>query len=560
MTAARVLALLPRRSDWAAARRAPTRDLVAGSTVALVALPLALAFGVTSGLGAEAGLITAIVAGAVAAVFGGSNLQVSGPTGAMTVVIVPVVHQFGPRAVLMVGALSGLILVGLAIARVGRYVRYLPMPVIEGFTAGIAVVIALQQIPAALGAAGPAGQKVWQKPVDAISHFSAHPTPVPLGIALAVAAAILIGGRARPKVPVALLAVAGATLFARLTSFNVELLGRLPSRLPAPSFSFLDPGMVRALLPSALAVAALAALESLLSATAADGMSVGRRHDPERELFGQGLANLAVPFFGGVPATGAIARTAVNARAGGATRLAALVHALALAAVAVAAAPLVGMIPLAALAGVLLATTVRMVEVATLLAIARTTRADALVLALTFTITVAVDLVTAVAVGVGVAVVLALRTIARSARLDEVPLETGDHSDEERALLAEHIVAYRFDGPLFFAAAHRFLLELTQVSDVHVVILRMSRVTTLDATGANVIGDAITQLEKKGIVVLLSGLHAKHDGVLAALGVADHLRRDGLLFDGTPAAIAHARGLVHDHRASGTLRPAQVAT
>jgi SulP family sulfate permease len=557
MTTARVLALLPRRSDWAAARRAPTRDLVAGSTVALVALPLALAFGVTSGLGAEAGLVTAIVAGAVAAVFGGSNLQVSGPTGAMTVVIVPVVHQFGPHAVLMVGAMSGVILVGLAIARVGRYVRYLPMPVIEGFTAGIAVVIALQQIPAALGVSGPAGEKVWQKPFDAISHFSAHPAPAPLGIALAVAAAILIGGRRRPKVPVALLAVVGATVFARVTSFDVEHLGHLPSRLPAPSVSFLDPGMVRALLPSALAVAALAALESLLSATAADGMSVGQRHDPERELFGQGLANLAVPFFGGVPATGAIARTAVNARAGASSRFASLVHALVLAVVAFAAAPLVGLIPLAALAGVLLATTVRMVEVATLLAIARTTRADAVVLALTFTVTVAVDLVTAVAVGVAVAIVLALRTIARSARLDEVPLEGGDHSDEERALLAEHIVAYRFDGPLFFAAAHRFLMELTKVSDVHVVILRMSRVTTLDATGANVIGDAITHLEKRGVAVLLSGLRAKHDDVLAALGIAEHLRRDGLLFDDTPAAIAHARRLVHGHRASGTLRAAR---
>lgn len=557
MIAGRALALLPRRSDWAGARRAPLRDLVAGSTVALVALPLALAFGVTSGLGAEAGLVTAIVAGAVAAVFGGSNLQVSGPTGAMTVVIVPVVHQFGPRAVLMVGAMSGVILIALAFARVGRYVRYLPMPVIEGFTAGIAVVIALQQLPAALGVGGPAGRHVWQKPAEAIEHFADHPAPAPLGIALAVAATILIGGRRRPKVPVALLAVAGATIFARLTSFDVALLGKLPSRLPAPSVSFLDLGLAKTLLPSALAVAALAALESLLSATAADGMSVGQRHDPERELFGQGLANLAVPFFGGVPATGAIARTAVNARAGASTRLAALVHALVLLAVAFAAAPLVGMIPLAALAGVLLATTVRMVEVATLLAIARSTRADALVLALTFTVTVAVNLVTAVAVGVGVAIVLALRTIARSARLDEVPLDGGDHSDEERALLAEHIIAYRFDGPLFFAAAHHFLLELTKVSDVHVVILRMSRVTTLDATGANVIGDAIAHLEKRGIVVLLSGLRTKHDDVLAALGIAKHLRREGLLFDDTPAAIAHARSLVQGHRASGTLRPAR---
>jgi sulfate permease, SulP family len=360
-----------------------------------------------------------------------------------------------------------------------------------------------------------------------------------------VTAAILVGARRAPNLPVTLLAVAAATFVTWIGSVHVELLGSLPAGLPAPSFTFLDLGTARALLPSALAVAALAALESLLSATAADGMTIGQRHDPKRELFGQGLANLAVPFFGGVPATGAIARTAVNARAGASSRLAALVHALVLAVIAVAAAPLVGLIPLAALAGVLLATTIRMVEISSLRAIARSTRADALVLALTFGVTVAFDLVTAVAVGVGVAVLLALRAIARSTRLDEVPLDAGDHSEEEHELLSEHIVAYRFDGPLFFAAAHRFLMELTKVSDAHVVILRMSRVTTLDATGANVIGDAITHLEKRGIAVLLSGLRTAHDDVLAKLGIAEHLRRDGLLFDDTPAAIAHARDLVH---------------
>jgi SulP family sulfate permease len=360
-----------------------------------------------------------------------------------------------------------------------------------------------------------------------------------------VTVAILVGARRAPNLPVTLLAVAAATFVTWIASVHVALLGRLPGRLPAPSFAFFDLGAVRALLPSALAVAALAALESLLSATAADGMTIGRRHDPKRELFGQGLANLAVPFFGGVPATGAIARTAVNARAGASSRLAALVHALVLAVIAVAAASLVGLIPLAALAGVLLATAIRMVEISSLRAIARSTRADALVLSLTFGVTVAFDLVTAVAVGVGVAVLLALRAIARSTRLDEVPLDAGDHSEEEHELLSEHIVAYRFDGPLFFAAAHRFLMELTKVSDAHVVILRMSRVTTLDATGANVIGDAITHLEKRGIAVLLSGLRTAHDDVLAKLGIAEHLRRDGLLFDDTPAAIAHARDLVH---------------
>ncbi|MFI2662766.1 SulP family inorganic anion transporter [Micromonospora carbonacea] len=540
----RVLGLLPGRADWQAARRSPRRDLLAGLTVAIVALPLALAFGVTSGLGAQAGLVTAVVAGAVAAVFGGSNLQVSGPTGAMTVVLVPVVQQFGPTGVLMVGALAGLVLIALALARLGRYVRYLPTPVIEGFTAGIAVVIALQQVPAALGVTDAHGDRVWAVAADAVARFVVHPRPAALAVALGVAALMLLGGRWRPGVPFSLVGVAAATILAEAAPVDLVRIGALPQGLPAPSLSFLDPGAVGVLLPSALAVAALAALESLLSATVADGMTVGERHDPDKELFGQGLANLASPLFGGIPATAAIARTAVNVRAGASSKLAALTHAVALAAIVLAAAPLVGRIPLAALAGVLLATTVRMVEAASLLALARATRGDALVLVLTFAVTVIWDLVTAVAVGIAVAVVIALRAVARSARLEQVPLDRGEHSTEEHALLDEHIVAYRLDGPLFFAAAHTFLLQLSDVADVRVVILRMSRVSALDATGAHVLGDAIRRLRGRGITVLLSGITPGHDQVLATLGVADELRRDGLVFPDTPAAIAYARGLL----------------
>ncbi len=535
--------LLPGRADWAAVRRSPRRDLLAGLTVAVVALPLALAFGVTSGLGAQAGLVTAVVAGAVAAVFGGSNLQVSGPTGAMTVVLVPVVQQFGAGGVLMVGALAGLILIALALARLGRYVRYLPAPVIEGFTAGIAVVIALQQVPAALGVTGAHGEKVWAVAADAVARFAAQPRPAAIAVALGVAALMLLGGRWRPAVPFSLVGVAAATALAELAPIDLARIGELPQGLPAPSLGFVDLGALGVLLPSALAVAALAALESLLSATVADGMTVGERHDPDRELFGQGLANLASPVFGGIPATAAIARTAVNVRAGASSKLAALTHAVALAAIVLAAAPLVGRIPLAALAGVLLATTVRMVEAASLLALMRATRADAVVLVLTFAVTVIWDLVTAVVVGLAVAVVLALRAVARSAKLEQVPLDTGEHSDEEHALLAEHIVAYRLDGPLFFAAAHTFLLELAEVADVRVVILRMSRVSTIDATGAQVLGDAVARLRARGITVLLSGITPGHDQVLSTLGVADELRREGLVFPDTPAAIRYARGV-----------------
>jgi SulP family sulfate permease len=257
-------------------------------------------------------------------------------------------------------------------------------------------------------------------------------------------------------------------------------------------------------------------------------------------LFGQGLANIAAPLFGGVPATGAIARTAVNVRTGANSRLAALVHAAILAAIVFAAAPLVSRIPLAALAGVLLATAVRMIEVGSLRAMARSTRSDALILVLTAVATLALDLVYAVIIGLVVAGALALRSVAKQARFDQVPLDRGDHSAEEHALLAEHIVAYRIDGPLFFAAAHRFLLELTEVADVRVVILRMSRVSTMDATGALVLKDAVEKLDRRGILVLASGIRPGQRQVLDSLGALDLLGREGREYATTPEAIQGA--------------------
>ncbi|WP_371821513.1 SulP family inorganic anion transporter [Catellatospora sp. IY07-71] len=539
----RMAALLPGRADWVAMRRQPRRDLLAGLTVAIVALPLALGFGVSSGLGAAAGLATAIVAGTLAALLGGSNLQVSGPTGAMTVVLVPIVHRFGPGGVLTVGLLAGLFLVALALARAGRYVRYVPAPVVEGFTAGIAAVIFLQQVPVALGVPVPEGDRVTAVAWHAITDFAAHPRWTAPVLALGVCAAMLIGARHRPRVPFSLLAVAIVTVVTAAANLDVARIGALPATLPAPSLSFLDAAAVPMLLTSAVAVAALAALESLLSATVADGMTVGQRHDPDRELFGQGMANLVTPLFGGVPATAAIARTAVNVRAGAGSRLAALTHALVLAVIMFAAAPLVAYIPLAALAGVLLATAIRMVEVGSLLALARSTRSDAVLIAVTATATVALDLVAAVGVGMVLAAFLAIRKIARAATLEQVPLDGSDHHAEEEALLAEHIVAYRFDGPLFFAAGHRFLLVLTEVADVRVVILRMSRVSTVDGTGASVLRDAVERLEHRGVAVYLSGVRPEHERALAAIGVLERLRAQGRVLENTPDAITAARAM-----------------
>lgn len=532
---------LPNADDWAAVRRHPRKDLVAGLTVAVVALPLALGFGVASGLGAAAGLTTAIVAGVLAAIFGGSNLQVSGPTGAMTVVLIPVAHQHGVNGVLMVGLLAGVVLVASAFAGLGRAARYLPVPVIEGFTAGIAVVIALQQVPAMLGTTGE-GDKAWQSAWTSFTAFLAAPSVAAPAIALGVAAAILLAARWRPGIPVSLAALAVATIVVKVAGIDVAVIGELPGSLPAPSVEFFDPTLIMTLLPSALAVAALGALESLLCATAADGMTVGQQHDPNRELFGQGLANLAVPLFGGVPATAAIARTAVNVRAGAGSRLAAVTHALVVAAIVLVAGPVVGGIPLAALAGVLLATCVQMIEVSSLVAIVRSTRSDAVVLIVTFLVTVAMDLVVAVAVGMAIAVVLALRSVSKSAQLEQVQLDPSDHDDEQHRLLAEHIVAYRIDGPLFFAVAHRFLLELSEIADVRVVILRLSRISSLDATGARVLGDAITRLERRGIVVMLSGIKDEHDEILRRLDVVG--ARADRVFPDSPSAIAAARAVI----------------
>jgi sulfate permease, SulP family len=525
--------------------RRPRTDLIAGLTVAVVALPLALGFGVSSGLGAAAGLATAIVAGGLAALFGGSNLQVSGPTGAMTVVLVPIVHRYGPGGVLSVGLIAGVFLIALAVMRVGRYVRYVPAPVVEGFTLGIAAVIFLQQVPAALGVPTPGGDKVTVVVWRAVQAFAADPHWPALGIALAVAAAILAGARWRPALPFSLLVVAAATVIAQVAGLAVARIGALPATLPAPSLGFLDVAAVPALLSAALAVAALAALESLLSATVADAMSVGQRHDPDRELFGQGVANIVTPLFGGVPATAAIARTAVNVRAGAQSRLASLTHAITLAVIMLAAAPLVAYVPLAALAGVLLATTVRMVEVGSLAALARSTRSDAFILALTAVATIVLDLIAAVGIGLALACVLAIRRIARATTLQPIPLDVADHQAEEATLLREHIVAYRLDGPLFFAAAHRFLLELTEVADVQVVILRMSRVLTIDGTGATVLRDAIERLEHRGIAVYISGIQSGHTRTLSAIGVLDRLTAAGRVFPNTPQAIAAARTHLH---------------
>lgn len=563
--------LLPRRADYAGLSRTWRSDVVAGITVGVVALPLALAFGITTGLGADAGLMTAIVAGLVAAVFGGSGVQVSGPTGAMTVVLVPIVDRYGVDAVFVVGLMAGVLIVASGVARLGRYLAYVPWPVIEGFTVGIAVIIFLQQVPNALGVDKPEGENTAVVAARALGSALDGGSAAALGLVALVVVVMVVTPRLHRSLPASLLAVAAATAVAEVAGLDVARIGALPDGLPAPALPGFDLGEMSGLVSAAFAVAVLGALESLLSAKVADGMSDAPRHDPDRELFGQGLANLVSPLFGGMPATGAIARTAVNVRAGARTRVSGIVHALVLVLVVYLAGPVVARIPLAALAGVLMVTAVRMVEVHNVRAVLRSTRPDAVVLVLTAVATVAFDLIVAVEIGIAAAAVLALRAVARSAtavpeevtalppNLARPAVRTAQTEDEDRVdpdaearLLAERIVVYRLDGALFFGAAQRFLTELTAVSDVAVVILRLPRLQVLDATGAQALGEIVAELEGRGITVLLKGPRPEHLDVLRAVGALDRLADERHLFDDLDQAVAHARSHVGRTRVEAT--------
>lgn len=540
----RARALLPAASDYRGLRRSWRADLTAGLTVGIVALPLALAFGVSSGAGAEAGLVTAIVAGFVAAVFGGSNVQVSGPTGAMVVVLGPIVAQHGVGVLGIVGVLAGLIVLVAGALRLGGAIRYIPWPVIEGFTLGIAVIIFLQQVPAALGTAPGPSANAFLAALEAAATVSWPELGWTLGIVAAVAAIMLLAPRLHPRFPGSIVAIIVVSALTALLAAPVDTIGELPAGLPVPAVPAL-PGFAAGaaegwaalggLLGPALAVAALAAIESLLSARVAASISDTGPYDADRELVGQGLASIAAGFFGGMPATGAIARTAVNVRSGARTRVAAITHAVLLLGVVSFGASIVAQIPLAALAGVLMVTACRMISIATVRSVVGSTRADAVVFVVTAIITVSVDLIYAVLIGIAAAAFFALRLLAHSSGVhrEELPgpAEPGD----------ERIALFRLEGALFFGAAERALERVNEITAVEVVILRMSQLQILDATGAQVITELITSLERRGVTVLVKGVQTRHMQLAQRVGVVRSLRHRNHLFDELEPAVAHAR-------------------
>lgn len=529
--------LLPSRDDYATLRTSWKGDIVAGVTVGIVALPLALAFGVSSGVGAEVGLITAIVAGLVAAIFGGSNVQVSGPTGAMVVILAPIVATQGAGAIVIVSILAGIIVLLAGALRLGRTVGYIPWPVIEGFTVGIGIIIFLQQVPAAVGLSAQglstnaliaAGQALF-----AASWPGAF---LPIAAVLAVAATMVFLTKMNERLPASFIAIIAVSLIAALTSVPLETIGALPQSLPAPAFPTITLESLGRLAGPACAVAALAAIESLLSARVAASMGAGTGPvNSDRELVGQGLASIASGIFGGMPATGAIARTAVNVRAGGRTRLSAIVHSLALLAVVLFVAGIVSKIPLAALSGVLMVTAARMVSPTVIRQVMRSTRSDAIVFVITAIVTVSFDLILAVGIGIAATAFFALRALSRASgvRREELPAPAAEGDDL--------IALFRIDGSLFFGAADRLIEQIESYRGVKVVILRLSQLQLIDATGAHTLGEVVTELERRGVTVLIKGVRPEHLPVLERLGAIDALRHPNHLFADLEPAVAHAR-------------------
>ncbi len=544
--------LLPRRSDY---RFEFLRaDLIAGVTVAVVALPLALGFAVSTGVSPALGVTTAIVGGIVAAVFGGSNFQVSGPTGAMTVVLIPIVARHGAQALPLVAVVAGLLLVGMAVAGVGRYVGFVPWPVITGFTNGIAVIIFLQQLPLVLGVTPEPAESTLVVSARTVADFLGAPAGPALVLGLTTAV-VMIGWLRVPRlraIPASMVALLAGTGLSLLSWFDgVTRISGVPRGVPTPDLPLLSVGTLMDVARVSLAIAILAALESLLSAVVADGQTIEERHDPDRELLGQGLANVAVGFFGGMPATGALARTAVNVRSGAKTRIAAVTHGLVLLMILLFLAPLATRIPLAVLGGILMVVAVRMVESHAARTILRATRADAFVLVLTMGVTILFDLILAVEVGMIAAGFLFVVRMSRLFSVDPEMLAGAapaghDSVAEMRAesdLGRENILAFRIEGPVFFGAAAQFFDQvLKETPGIKAVVLRMRRVPVMDATGLTALQGLVETLERRHVVVMVSGLQPQPREMLERTGVLNKISRNrDHLFETSEEAIAHAR-------------------
>lgn len=524
-------------------------EIGAGLTVGLIALPLALALGIASvPAGADTplpapalGIITAVIAGFLISLLGGSRVQIGGPTAAFIPIILLIVSEHGYSGLLLATMMAGGILVLMGFARMGTLIKFIPWPVTSGFTTGIAVAIMLTQIPdfAGLQTGDPMPREFFEKIPWLMEHLNLL-NLYSLGIAGACLGIILYWQKLRlPRVPGSIVAILGATVFVLLTGWSdspgVATIGSkfgqgaIPSGFPMPSFPSWDWELVRSLIGPAMAIALLGAIESLLSAVVADGLS-GDRHDSNTELIAQGIANLVCPFFGGLPATGAIARTSANIKSGGRSPLSGMVCALTLLLVVFVGAHWASYIPMAAMSAVLVAVAIRMGEWHEILRMSKMPRSDALVLFTTFALTVIFDLVIAVQVGMVLAAVLFIKRVSETT---EVSLVTKDDMLERPEHIAQGkeippgVLVYRIFGPFLFGAAEKMEDALSRVGEwPQVLILRLHLVTAMDATGKNALESVVERMKHHGTTVILSGIHQQPLQMLRKAGFIEVIGRE----------------------------------
>jgi len=496
-------------------------DAIAGLTVAIVALPLAMALGIASGASPDKGLITAVIAGFLISALGGSRVQVGGPTGAFVVVIFNVIAQHGYDGLLIATFLAGIILIVAGVFRIGQMIKFIPHPVVTGFTAGIAVIIASSQVKDFLGlsmAQVPAEfLPKWQAYFAAMSSTSWTTLGVGAG-----ALGIIVGLRKfAPKLPGFLIAVVASAVAVAVLGLPVDTVGSrfpdIPAGLPMPTFPEISLAKISAVLPSAFTIAFLAGIEALLSAVVADGMT-GTRHRSNQELIGQGVANLGSALFGGLPATGAIARTATNIRSGAKTPVAGILHAVFLLLFILFATDLMAFVPMAALAAILFMVAWGMSEYERFIALLRMPNGDRAVLLLTFGLTVMVDLTVAIGVGVTLASLLFMARMAEAVEFDSGGEQDTDRDSEDvhqRDALPKGVEVFRITGPFFFGVAGELLDTLRRVGQSpKVIILRMRLVPLLDASGVQALEEFIEQTRIAGAQIVLSGVRAQPQSML----------------------------------------------
>lgn len=502
-------------------------DLIAGLTVAVVAIPLAMALAIASGVRPEIGLVTAAVTGFLISGLGGSRFQVGGPTGAFVVVVAGVIARDGMDGLILATLMAGLMLIAAGLLRFGVWIKYIPEPVVAGFTGGIGIIIAATQLRDLFGL------QMNLVPADFVAKlealWAARATISPAAVAVSAGSLVVIIALRRfaPRAPAYLVAAGFATAAVGVFHLPVETIGSrfgaLPWGFPAPHMPAIAWDRLQALLPSAFTIAFLGALESLLSAMVADGMT-GRRHRSNVELLAQGAANVASALIGGLPATGAIARTATNIRAGARTPVAGMAHAAFIAAFLLLGAPMAGAVPLASLAAILIVVAWSMSEPHKIVRLLKGPFGDRLVLIATLSLTVLADLAVAIAVGVVLASMIFMHRMTEAASLAEGSVidedEDAPEPDDQRAALPPGVEVFQLRGPLFFGAATGFAEGLAMMRrGPGTVILRMSRVSVGDATGVGMLRDFIERRAREGSRVILSGVRPQPQAVLAQMGL-----------------------------------------